>query len=57
MEHFHYPILSILARDVLTICISTVASESAFSIGGRLWRKRMLLWKALLKIFSNLLVC
>ncbi|XP_016649675.1 PREDICTED: zinc finger BED domain-containing protein RICESLEEPER 2-like [Prunus mume] len=35
MEHFHYPILSNLARDVLTIHISMVASESAFSVGGR----------------------
>ncbi|XP_070662382.1 zinc finger BED domain-containing protein DAYSLEEPER-like [Malus domestica] len=35
MERFHYPILSQLARDVLTILISTVASESAFSIRGK----------------------
>jgi hypothetical protein len=30
-----YPVLSILARDVLAIQASTVASESAFSAGGR----------------------
>ena len=30
-----FPILSRLARDVLVLLISTVASESAFSTGGR----------------------
>ncbi|CAA0834943.1 Unknown protein [Striga hermonthica] len=30
-----YPVLSRLTRDVLTIQVSTVASESAFSAGGR----------------------
>ncbi|XP_016508463.2 zinc finger BED domain-containing protein RICESLEEPER 2 [Nicotiana tabacum] len=31
-----YPIVSKIARDVLSILISTVASESAFSTGGRI---------------------
>ena len=30
-----YPILSRIARDVMAIQVSTVASESAFSTGGR----------------------
>ncbi|KAL6502069.1 hypothetical protein OROGR_027202 [Orobanche gracilis] len=30
-----FPNLALMARDVLTIPISTVASESAFSVGGR----------------------
>jgi hypothetical protein len=31
-----YPIIAAIARDVLAMPISTVASESAFSTGGRI---------------------
>jgi hypothetical protein len=31
-----YPILSVLAKDIITIPISTISSESAFSLSGRL---------------------
>lgn len=34
-NQFRFPILSQMARDVLTIPLSTVASESSFSVGGR----------------------
>ena len=33
-NQFRYPELAAMARDVLSIPVSTVASESAFSVGG-----------------------
>ncbi|KAL6521245.1 hypothetical protein OROGR_017814 [Orobanche gracilis] len=35
-QKFRFPILCKIARDVLSVPISTVASESAFSLGGRI---------------------
>ncbi|KAL5550725.1 hypothetical protein UlMin_000901 [Ulmus minor] len=34
-HQYHYPELAAMARDVLSIPVSTVASEAAFSVGGR----------------------
>jgi hypothetical protein len=39
-----YPILSILAKDVLIVLVSTISSESAFSLCGRLIEER---WRSL----------
>jgi hypothetical protein len=36
-DHKHtYPLLSILAKDVLSMPVSTISSESAFSLTGRI---------------------
>jgi hypothetical protein len=35
-----YPILSILAKDVLTVPASTISSESTFSLAGRVLEER-----------------
>ena len=35
MNQYRYPELATMARDILSIPVSTVASESAFSNGGR----------------------
>nr|XP_034588625.1 zinc finger BED domain-containing protein RICESLEEPER 2-like [Setaria viridis] len=40
-EHkLSYPVLSILARDVMTVPVSTISSESAFSTTGRIIKER-----------------
>ena len=40
-EHKHtYPVLSILAKDVLLVRMSTISSESAFSLTGRIIKER-----------------
>ncbi|GKA43441.1 zinc finger BED domain-containing protein RICESLEEPER 2-like protein [Tanacetum coccineum] len=35
-QQYRYPVLAKLAMDILCVPISTVASESAFSLGGRI---------------------
>jgi hypothetical protein len=35
-----YPVLSILAKDIISVPVSTVSSESAFSLAGRLIEER-----------------
>jgi hypothetical protein len=34
-NEFRYPTVAAMARDILSILISTVISESTFSVGGR----------------------
>jgi hypothetical protein len=35
-----YPVLSILAKDVMTVHVSTISSESTFSLVGRVIEER-----------------
>ena len=46
MNKNQFPSLSNMARDILSIPITTVASESCFSMGGRIITK----WRAFLKL-------
>ena len=40
-DHKHtYPVLSILAKDVLSVPVSTISSESAFSLTGKIIEER-----------------
>ena len=39
-QQIKYPVLSIIARDVLTVPVSTAAWEAAFSAGGRVVSKK-----------------
>ena len=39
-QQIKYPVLSIIARDVLTVPMSIVASEAAFNVGGRVVSKK-----------------
>jgi hypothetical protein len=35
VQELHYLVVATIARDILSILISTIASESTFSVGGR----------------------
>ena len=39
-QQIKYPVLSIIARDVLTVSVSTIALEAAFSAGRRVVNKK-----------------
>jgi hypothetical protein len=41
VHELRYPIVAAMARDILSVHISTVASESTFSIGGRVINQYM----------------
>jgi hypothetical protein len=47
-----YPILSLLAKDVLTVPTSTISSESTFSLAGRVIEERRRLAPDMVEILS-----
>jgi hypothetical protein len=50
----NYPILSLLAKDVLTVPVSTISSESIFSLAGRLIEERR---RSLTSEMVDILIC
>jgi len=49
-----YPVLSIMAKDILTISVSTISSESTFSLTGRIIEER---WRRLMLEMVEMLTC
>ena len=49
-----YPVLSIMAKDVLTVPVSTISSESTFSMTGRIIEER---WRRLMPEMVEMLTC
>ena len=49
-----YPVLSIMAKDILTVSVSTISSESTFSMTGRIIEER---WRRLKAEMVEMLTC
>jgi hypothetical protein len=49
-----YPVLSIIAKDVMTMPISTISSKSTFSLVGRVIEER---WRSLISDMVEMISC